>query len=110
MGKKLFSLGISNIPKKGFIRSGITFSSYTDADNLLVYEVFMKEDYKIYIPQTFLTIKGIVKNVGHSTIEEDFLNEAYCRYVPPIFYILEARRLNRRVVFTKMEKLVSYPQ
>lgn len=35
----------------------------------------MKEGYKAFIPQTFLKIKGIVKNVGHSIVRDDFLNE-----------------------------------
>lgn len=96
LGKKMFALKINNInkiSKKGFNRIGITFSSYVDANNLLYNEQLMRDGYKAYIPQRFLTNKGIVKNVGHSIVEEDFINEAQTNV-----RILEARRLNRRVM------------
>lgn len=96
LGKKLFALKINNIgkiTKKGFNRIGITFSSYVDANNLLYNEYLIRDGYRAYIPQRFLTIKGIVKNVGYSIVEEDIISEAQTN-----IKILEARRLNRRVV------------
>lgn len=96
LGKKLFTLKIDNISKiikKGFNRVGVSFSNYSAANNLLYNEKLTDEGYKAFIPQRLLTCKGIIKDIGQSIVEEDIINEARCKT-----RILEAHRLNRRVV------------
>lgn len=95
LGKRLHGLGIhvKSISKKGFNRVGVVCKTFLEANNILCNEQLAKEGYKVYVPQRFLTSKGIVKDVGFSVQEEDFYNE-----VNGNTRVIEARRLNRRVV------------
>lgn len=95
LGKRLHALKLSirNISKKGFNRVGVTCNSFVDANKLLCNELLANEGYRVYVPQRFLTTKGIVRNIGFSVQEEDFLMEPKGSYK-----IIEARRLNRRVI------------
>lgn len=55
--------------KKSFNRC----NTFIDA-NKLYKEQLVKEGYKVYVPQRFVTFKGIVRNIGFSVQEEDFFD------------------------------------
>ncbi|CAH1108458.1 unnamed protein product [Psylliodes chrysocephalus] len=96
LGKRFHALGISNvksIKKKGKHRVGVSFNLPHEANKILCNETLLREGYKIYIPQRFLTVKGIIRDVGYSITSEDILQNAGNKY-----NIIEARRLNRRIV------------
>ncbi|CAH1109598.1 unnamed protein product [Psylliodes chrysocephalus] len=96
LGKRFHALGISNvksIKKKGKHRVEINFNLPHEANKILCNETLLREGYKIYISQRFLTVKGIIRDVGYSITSEDILQNAGNKY-----NIIEARRLNRRIV------------
>ncbi|CAH1100724.1 unnamed protein product [Psylliodes chrysocephalus] len=74
-------------------RVGVSFNLPHEANKILCNETFLRGGYEIYIPQRFLTIKGIIKDVGYSITSEDILQNAGNKY-----NIIEVRRLNRRIV------------
>lgn len=95
LGKKLFSWGVQvkNISKKGFNKVGITCHNFMEANNFLFNPQLNANGIISYIPQNFLTCKGIIKNVSSSINEEDLI-----QYAVSTSKIIEARRLNRKLV------------
>lgn len=103
MGKYLHKLGVKckSIVKKGSNKIGITCFSLLKANNL-IYNVQLDNDgFKCYVPQSLITSKGIVRDIGFSISEEDIIKEAKSRV-----NIIEARRLNRKVVEGDITKYV----
>lgn len=94
LGKMLFNLkidGILEIKRKGASRVGITFKMANQANNFMLNNEISKRGYTTFIPQSLLTCKGIVRDIGYSIQEQDIVAEAYSHKT-----ILDARRLNRK--------------
>lgn len=94
LGKQLHQWGISiqKISKKGLNKVGITCFSVSDANKLLCNPQLNKNGRVSYVPQSFITSKGIIKDVGLSVNESDIL-----KYGISSARILDAQRLNRRI-------------
>lgn len=102
LGKKLFKLGMNakKIVKRGLNKVGVTCHTFSEANDLLFNKLINSNEIISYIPQNFITCKGIIKNVSLSVEESDIL-----RYAQSSVRILEARRLNRK---KKENNVVSY--
>lgn len=95
LSKMLHQLGIrgvKDVKKTGYNKVGVTFETHEDANNLLYKKELRDRNLKAYIPQTMLSTKGIIRDVGFSIDPEDIMGDSEGRT-----RITEAKRISRRV-------------
>ncbi|KAG5865034.1 hypothetical protein JTB14_012787 [Gonioctena quinquepunctata] len=101
---EIFDLQLRDIKKvkiKGINKLGVEFCTPESANKFVNNESLKNRGYIMYIPQNYVTCKGIIRNVSK------YLSIDRIKAVTQSpFQILDAKRLNRRVV--KEDKTVEY--
>lgn len=95
LSKMLYKIGVNgvkDVKKTGYNKVGVTFDSFEEANKLLYNDEMKNRKMKTYIPQSMLSIKGIIRDVGFTIEPEDIIGDSECRAK-----IIEARRISRRV-------------
>lgn len=85
-------MGVENITRKGKNRLGIEFKKYTSANEFLCHDVVKRNNWKVNIPVSLVTAKGIVRGIEKSISMDELIKETVTER-----NILAARRLNKKV-------------
>lgn len=85
---------ILNINRKGLRRVGVRFASADQANNFVKYNDFNPTVFEVYIPGRFVTVMGIVRDVGQDISDEEIISMG--KGVNPGVQVIRVRRFNRR--------------
>lgn len=99
IAKEIFQLkfkDIERVARKGKNRLGVTFKNFEAANNFLRNEQLKQKEYEIFIPSANITSKGIVRFVDKSLSDNEI--KEFSETQLSNCDILEARRLNRKVI------------
>lgn len=83
--------GIETITRKGKNRLGIEFNKFNLANEFINNNIIKSNKWKVTIPVSLVTVKGIVKGIDKNISMEEIIQETETQRT-----ILSARRLNRK--------------